>query len=128
MSTKLVSFAPETSIHEAIESLLKNRISGAPVLDGIGTLVGIITKRDCLRIAFSASYHQGYGGPVSEFMSVNVETVSADQDIVSVAELFIEHHFRRFPVMDNGRVVGVISRHDVLQALHELWGRRAANG
>ena len=121
MSPTLVSFAPETSIHEATDTLLEQRLSGAPVLDTTGALVGILTKRDCIRIAFSASYHQGWGGPVSEYMSREVETVDADDDIVAVAGMFLEHGFRRYPVMHNGRVVGVISRHDVLRALRQLW-------
>ena len=117
MSASLVSFAPETSIHEAIDILLDKRLSGAPVLDATGALVGILTKRDCISIAFSASYHQGWGGPVSEYMSPEVETVDADDDIVAVAGRFLERGFRRYPVIDNGRVVGVISRHDALRAL-----------
>ena len=89
MSPDLVSFAPDTSIHTAIETLLARRISGAPVLDATGTLVGILTKHDCMQVAFSTSYHQGWGGPVSGFMSTRVETVDAGQDIVTVAEMFL---------------------------------------
>lgn len=84
-------------------------------------LVGILTKKDCMKIAFSASYHKERGGPVSEFMSSDVETVSADTDIVEVAELFLKSHFRRYPVMQDERLVGIIARHDILRALEELW-------
>ena len=121
MSSRLVSFSPETSIHEAIEILLEARVSGAPVLDAAGALVGILTTRDALRVAFSASYHQGWGGAVSDYMSSDVRTVDASQDIVAVAGLFIENRVHRYPVMQNGRVVGVVSRHDILAALRDLW-------
>jgi CBS domain-containing protein len=121
MSTALVTFSPEMDIHRAIKLLLKNRISGAPVLDGQGKLVGVLSKKDCLKIAFSASYHQEWGGKVAEFMSPEVQTVDAQSNIVEVAELFLNSRYRRFPVMRNGRLVGVISRHDVLRALEDLW-------
>lgn len=121
MSTDLVTLTPSLDIHRAIDALLENRISGAPVLDAGGKLVGILTKKDCLKVAFSASYHKERGGRVSDFMSAEIETVDAEADIVEVAELFLGSQFRRFPVMRDGRLVGVISRHDVLRALQELW-------
>ena len=92
------------------------------LLDPAGALVGILTKHDCMRVAFGASYEQRWGGPVSEYMSSPVETVDAGQDVILVAEMFLEHRYRRFPVIDDGRVVGVISRHDVLAALQAFWG------
>ncbi len=121
MSPTLISFTPEMNIHEAIEALLEHRISGAPVLNAEGSLVGILTKRDCMRISFTASYHREWGGPVSDYMSTEVETIDADEDIVTVAGMFLESRFRRYPVMRDDRVVGVISRHDVLGALRQLW-------
>lgn len=121
MSTDLVTFTPETDIHRAIKALLKNRISGAPVLDGQGGIVGILTKKDCLEIAFGASYHREPGGNVADFMSTDVQSVDIGTDIVEVAELFRTSRFHRFPVTDDDRLVGIISRHDVLRALDELW-------
>jgi CBS domain-containing protein len=75
----------------------------------------------CAMVAFSASYHQEWGGHVAQVMSREVQTVDAQSDVVEVAELFLNSRFRRFPVMKNGRLVGVISRHDVLRALDDLW-------
>ena len=121
MSSDLVTFSPAMDLHRAIRLLLKNRISGAPVVDSQGRLVGILTKKDCLKVAFSASYHQEWGGHVAQVMSREVQTVDAQSDVVEVAELFLNSRFRRFPVMKNGRLVGVISRHDVLRALDDLW-------
>jgi CBS domain-containing protein len=121
MSSDLVTFSPAMDLRCAIRLLLKNRISGAPVVDSLGRLVGILTKKDCLKVAFSASYHQEWGGHVAQVMSREVQTVEAQSDVVEVAELFLNSRFRRFPVMKNGRLVGVISRHDVLRALDDLW-------
>ncbi len=121
MSTELITFTPDMDIHRAIRRLLKERISGAPVLDDRGDLVGMLTKKDCLKIAFSASYHEEWGGSVSDFMSRDVESVRFDADMVEVAERFLNSRYHRFPVMRDDRLVGVISRHDVLRSLDDLW-------
>lgn len=121
MSHRLVTLTPDTDIHHAIKLLLKNRISGAPVIDERGELIGILSKKDCLKVAFRASYHKEWGGKVSEYMSENVETVDAETDVVEVAERFLKGPYRRFPVTSGGRLVGQISRHDVLRALDDLW-------
>ena len=121
MATELVTFTPDMDIHRAIRLLLERRISGAPVVDERGELIGVLTKKDCLKIAFSASYHQEWGGNVSDFMSRDVQTIEAITDIVEVAERFLNSRFHRFPVTRNGRLVGIISRHDVLRSLEDLW-------
>ncbi len=121
MSKDLVTVTPGTDIHRAIRVLLEKRISGAPVVDERGDLVGILSKKDCLKVAFSASYHKELGGPVSEYMSRDVQIIEAGTDIVEVAEMFVKGPYRRFPVMDNGRLVGQISRHDILKAIEQFW-------
>lgn len=120
MAKKIISFEPETDIHRAIKVLLKRHLSGAPVLDAGGRLVGLLSKKDCLKVAFSAGYHRDRAGCVGDYMRTEVETVPPDMDIVVAAELFLKRAHRRFPVMDGERLVGIISRHDVLQALSDL--------
>lgn len=119
MATRLVTLTPDTNIHEAISILLKKRISGAPVVDEDGALVGVLSKKDCLRVVFSARYHDDWGGPVREFMSAPAETLDAGQDLVSAAQIFLDSNFRRFPVLRDGALVGQVSRHDILKALCE---------
>ncbi len=121
MSTDLVAFTPDTDIHRAIGILLKNRFSGAPVVDEQGKLVGVLSSKDCLRVAFSASYHKEPGGTVSDYMSREVKTVDAAADIVEVAEMFVKGPYRRFPVMENGRMVGLLNRRDILKAIEDFW-------
>ncbi len=121
MTSELIVLRPEIEVLHAMTLLLDHRISGAPVIASDGTLVGILSKKDCLRAALNAAYFQEWGSPVSGFMTVAVETLDADMDLVTVAELFLASHFRRFPVLQDGRLVGQISRADVLRALVENW-------
>ena len=121
MTASLITFTPDMDVLDAIHLLLKHRISGAPVVDNHGNIVGLLSEKDCIRVALTASYHEESGGKVSEFMTTKVETVEADASLVDVAELFLSTPFRRFPVMEDSRLVGQISRRDVLKALESLW-------
>lgn len=119
MATRLITFTPDMNIHEAIRILLDKRLSGAPVVDTDGALVGVLSKKDCLKIVFSSRYHDDWGGQVRDFMSTPVETLDAGQDLVSAAQHFLNSHFRRFPVLRDGKLVGQVSRYDILKVLTE---------
>ena len=80
----------------------------------------MLSEKDCLKVALSAGYHGEWGGRVTEYMTPEVETVDADTSILDVARKFIEGRFRRFPVVKDNRLVGQISRRDVLKALQAL--------
>jgi CBS domain-containing protein len=121
MARDLISFRPEDDIHYAIRILVDNRISGAPVVDANGKLVGVLSKKDCLQVIYSTSYHQDWGGRVQDYLSADVHTIESGTDVIAAAELFIKSSFRRFPIMSSGRLVGQISRHDILRALSDLW-------
>ncbi|MBL6954330.1 MAG: CBS domain-containing protein [Alphaproteobacteria bacterium] len=121
MSSDLVTVSPEMDIHAAIKVLLAHQLSGVPVLDARGALVGILSKKDCLKVAFSASYHQDWAGTVADCMNHPVDTVDEDANIVEVAELFVKKPYHRYPVIRAGRLVGIVSRHDILRAIETLW-------
>ncbi|MCB1371438.1 MAG: CBS domain-containing protein [Rhodobacteraceae bacterium] len=127
MTRDLITLSPGTEINHAMQILLDRRISGAPVLDDQGWLVGVLSKKDCLRAALSASYFREWGDTVADYMTSPVETLDADLDIVAAAEAFIASAYRRFPVLRQGKLVGQVSRTDVLRALAEQWdGPRSA--
>jgi CBS domain-containing protein len=121
IANRLVSVGPETDIHEAIKLLISEQISGAPVVDDTGCLVGFLSEKDCFKVAFGTSYYQDRAGRVSDYMTRSVITVTADADIITVVEMFLRGPHRRFPVVLGDRVVGVISRRDALRALVGLW-------
>jgi len=121
MATELISFSPEDDILHAMRVLLDKKISGAPVLDESGKLVGILSMKDCMEIVYNTAYHQDWGGKVEQYMSHEVEHIEADTSILTAAEKFLNSNFRRFPVLRNGQLVGQISRHDILRALDQLY-------
>ncbi len=121
MKIDLVTLAPEVEIVRAVAKLLDNKVSGACVLDSTGALVGVLSKRDCLKAALSAAYYKQWGGMVADYMSPNPVTLDAGLDLVDAAEAMIASAFRRFPVLRDGRFVGQISRTDVLAALSAQW-------
>ena len=120
MTRTLVTFRPDTDVLDAIHKLVGHRIAGAPVVDDAGNLVGMLSEFDCMKIALQAAYHGDYGGPVRNYMSKDVKTVNAEMSIVDLAQEFADKGFRRFPVTDKNRLVGQISRRDVLRALETL--------
>lgn len=121
MQTDLVTLTDGMEIIRAVTILLDTGVSGACVLDAEGRLVGVLSKRDCLRAALNAAYYKEWGGTVADMMSPQPETLEATLDLVGAAERFVNSAYRRFPVMLEGRLVGQISRTDVLRALSTQW-------
>ena len=120
MTKTLVTFKPDTPVLDAVHTLVEQRIAGAPVVDDAGNLIGMLSEFDCMKVALQAGYHEMFGGPVSDYMSKGVTTVNAEMSIVDLAQLFADKGYRRFPVTDKNRLVGQISRRDVLRALEVL--------
>lgn len=120
MTSKLITLKPEMEVMAAINQLVKNRISGAPVVDQNGNLVGMLSEMDCLNVGLIAAEDTCVAGPVSQFMKTGVIAVSPDDSLTHIANLFLTKPFRRYPVMEDGKLVGQISRSDVLKAINSL--------
>ncbi len=123
MATNLSTFTPDMEISEAIKFLNTHKISGAPVVDDRGNLVGILSEKDCLQVALQSTYYEDWvGGSVSEYMTADVETVPDTASVVDLADKFVKTAYKRYPVLnEEGDLVGQISRSDVLRALDKLW-------
>ena len=119
MTTRLITLREDMDVYFAIGLLLKNNISGAPVIDNNNNLCGILSEKDCLRIFANGSFYDMPGGSVSQFMTDVVLTVEATSDLFSVADKFLKHNFRRMPVVKGKKLVGQISRRDVLRAIQD---------
>ena len=122
MTREVISVSPDVEITAATECLIEHDISGAPVLDEHGRLAGILTERDCMKVALHAGYHDVPYGLVRDYMTPGPESGTPEQSVLTLAEKFIHGRFRRYPVVDNGRLVGIISRRDVLRALSKHQG------
>lgn len=126
MVTSLVTFRPETPLPEAISVLLAKRISGAAVVDEEGFLVGMLSELDCLRVLSADEFYAGDQemGRVSDFMTQMAVTIAPDTDIYGIAHYFLTKGVRRLPVLDGGRLIGQVSRRDVLRLIEEMSRKR----
>jgi CBS domain-containing protein len=114
MSPNPTTVRPDASIETAIALLLQEEISGLPVVEENGQLVGMITEFALLAVAYDRSVKNH---TVRQHMTRDVISVNVDEPLSRVADLCIVHRVRRVPVMDEGRLVGVIARRDVLRSL-----------
>lgn len=140
MTSPAVVVHPETSVADAAKSMLDNHISGLPVVDSTDRLVGIITEGDFLRrtelhterkrswlLEFLTSpgtladeYVMTHGRTVEEIMTSDVVTVTTTTTLPEVVRLMEKHHIKRIPVISHDKLVGIVSRSDLLKALVQI--------
>ena len=140
MTHCLVNIAPEASIRDAIAHMISHQVSGMPVVTADGTLVGIVTEGDFLRRAEmhteaprrrwlelllgpgsdAVEYARSHGHTVGDVMSPNVVTVGKETPLIEIVRLMEEHVVKRIPVVEDDRVVGIVSRADLVSALAEF--------
>jgi CBS domain-containing protein len=120
MSNRLATLNEKQDMREAVKIFTERNLFGGAVVDNLGNLVGILSVTDCIDVALHSGYNSGWRGTVGERMSRDIRTVDADDNILDVAKMFMEDHYRRYPVLDDNRVIGVITRLDVLKALRTI--------
>lgn len=120
MTRRLVTFHPEMDLFTAINRLLEHGIASAPVIDSEGYLIGMLSESDCLRAILSGAYFEDAHGTVGNYMTSAVDTIAGEADIIEAAETFLRGQRRRLPVLESGRLVGMIARSDVLRAVKEF--------
>ncbi len=125
MTRKLTTFKPDDSVLEVIASLIKNKISGGPVVDEKNRLLGIISEGDCMKQLNESRYynHPMDDKKVKDHMITNVDTIDGSMNVLDAAQKFLESKHRRFPIIENGKLVGQISQRDVLKAALALKGQ-----
>lgn len=137
MTTPVISVEPSTSIGAAARLMLAHRISGLPVVASDGTLVGVVSEEDFMRrgelgtvskrswwLEFlvgpgkvAEEYVRAHGRRIDEIMSTDVVTISRDTTLDEVVETMSRRRIKRLPVIENGKLVGIVSRSDLLRAL-----------
>jgi len=136
MTTKLITVTPESSVGDAAKLMLEYRISGLPVVDQQGVLVGMVTEGDFLRRGetgtqrrrprwlefilgpgrLSSEYVQAYGRKIADVMTSNPVSITEDVSLENVVDTLERHRVKRLPVMRDGKLVGIVSRANLVQA------------
>ena len=118
MTTQLVLFTPEQSIHDVMQAFIKYRISGGPVVDEKGKLIGVISEADCMKEISDSRYFNMpiLDKSVGHFMTENVDTIDSTLSVFDAAAKFSKSSRRRYPVLEKGRLVGQVSRKDIVIA------------
>ena len=113
MTKKVVSVKKDTPIYEALELLRKNDITGMPVIEDDTTLVGVVTEKDVLRLFYAEGEDQNE--VVDFFMTRPAVSFGENENLESVCDFLMVKHFRRVPVVSaKGKLVGIISRPDII--------------
>ena len=140
MTRDVVSIAPDASVMQAVRLMLQHRISGLPVIDAAGKLQGVVTEGDFLRrvetgterkrsrlVEFllgpgrlATEYVHASGRKVDEVMTPDVRTVSEDETLEKVVHLMERHRIKRLPVVRGDKVVGIVTRQNLMRALASL--------
>jgi len=119
LNPNFVTLKPEQFIKDVIYVFNRQNIFGAPVLDDLGNLVGVLSGSDCIQAAIKGNFDQNSHHTVSDLMTRDVKTVDSNYSILFIAKEFMNSPYRFFPVMDDNRVIGVINRSDILRAISD---------
>ena len=128
MDTYVHTIHGDMDILAAVDFLLANRVTSAPVVNEAYELVGILSEKDCLRILSKGVECGRPHGVVADFMTRDVTSIPPTMDIYYVAGLFLNNFFRRLPVVEDGKLIGAITRFDILRVIQgNLSGERASH-
>jgi CBS domain-containing protein len=121
MDKSFITLTPEMDVYRAIDIMLKGGITGAAVVDTRERPIGILSEKDCLRTLVHGAYSSLPSGKVSDYMSPDPETIHADLDVFSAADIFLHRTFRRLFIVDEEKIlIGQITRRDLLRAIQKL--------
>ena len=118
MDTKFTKLSPNTEMKNALNTLLKNKLLAALVVEDDNKLVGILSEKDCLKVIINKAYDERPWGLVKDYMHEIPEAIPSTMPVPAAVELITEHWSRRFPVVDDGKLVGQITRRDLLLGMH----------
>ena len=124
MSKTMILFTKDQSIIEVVDQLIKHRISGGPVVNEQLQVLGVISEGDCIKQISESRY---YNMPmedtsVEKYMTRDVETIAPDINLFDAANIFLKSKRRRFPVVENKKIIGIVSQKDILRTALQLKG------
>lgn len=118
MSTDVITVTTDTPIYEAMRVLAVKGISGLPVIDSNMNLAGIISEKDMLHILIDGDIQTKQ--TVADYMNRKVASFDQDDDVLDICDFFIKSTFRRVPIVADGKLAGIISRHDIIKLILKL--------
>ena len=114
----VVTFAPDALVREAVDAMAKRRFGAVPVVDGDGKLVGIFSERDALVRVMAAGKNPD-ATRLEDVMTRDPDTVTSSESVLRALELMNQHNYRHLPVVDAGRLVGLVSIRDLYRSVKE---------
>lgn len=117
MTTNVITVKKQTQIHEAIRILVEKNITGLIVANDDGTVAGVISEKDVLRLLYDI---EDKADKVEDFMTRDVVSFNYDDSLVDIAECFIKNNFRRVAILSEGKLTGVVSRRDIIAHILKL--------
>jgi len=121
MDKSFSTIQPDTSMDKAIKLLVKKKLTGVLVVDAEKSLVGILSERDCLQILLRHGFDRFPDDVVASYMHPVPKTVESRLDIIRAAQIFLENPFRRLAVVDDGKLVGQITRRDIVKKMEQYF-------
>ncbi|MCQ4052954.1 CBS domain-containing protein [Aeromonas jandaei] len=118
MQSRPITFKADMMVQAAVEKFLNSHQLGGPVTDEKGHLIGWISEQDCIAVMLKEAYHCEQVAQVRDVMRKEVLTVGPDTSILTLAEMMMGQKPKIYPVVEEGRLLGVINRHNVMQAIH----------
>ncbi len=119
MTTDVISVKKDTPIDDAVDLLVEHNVTGLPVVDEDMNLVGVISEKDMLSLL---SEPESSSGKVEDYMTKDVVSFEQGEDLIAICECLVNNNFRRVPIVDNGRLVGIVSRRDIIKYILEPIG------
>ncbi len=120
MTTRLVTLDAEMDVFTGIDILCKYKISGAPVVDKNRNLLGVFSEKSCMKVLIDAAYEGLPTNQIGKFMDDQPTTITPETDLLNIAQIFLNTPRRRLPVIEEGKLVGQVSRRDVIKAAAKI--------
>jgi len=120
MTTPVITAKKDMRLTEVIALLLRWHISGLPVVDDEGRLIGVITEHDVMNFAFDGHANEA---TAEEAMSEDVVSFPPEADIETIINTCVTRRIRRVPIVRDGKVVGIVSRRDILREMNRIYSR-----
>lgn len=121
MDKSFATVQPDTPMDKAIKLLIKKKLTGVLVVDAQNKLVGVLSEKDCLKILLRHGFDRFPDDVVGSYLHLAPMTIESGTDIIRAAQIFVENPFRRLAVVDDGELVGQITRRDIVKGMEKYF-------